>query len=195
MAGTGTGSTPSVRDASKARTREALLSAGYVLAEKVGLEGLSVNAVVDTAGVAKGTFFHHFGDRNSYLVALHRQFHDRVFDQVQQATAGLAPGRQRLAVMASTYLDCCMANRGVRALIAEARGIIPIQNEIARRNDATVAFLLTDFITLGWPAPRVAARLWIAAVVECALLELDSGQVDADARTAVIAFAAGRADS
>jgi hypothetical protein len=59
------------------RTRPAMRSArssetGLVLAEDLGLDGLSVNAVVAAAGVSKGTFFHHFPDRVSYLLALHR---------------------------------------------------------------------------------------------------------------------------
>ena len=69
-------STGNKRVQAAARTRENLLQAGLALAERLGLEGLSVNAVVDAAGVSKGTFFHHFRDRVSYLVALHRRFHD-----------------------------------------------------------------------------------------------------------------------
>jgi AcrR family transcriptional regulator len=29
--------------------------------------------------VAKGTFFYHFRDRSEFLLALHTEFHDRVF--------------------------------------------------------------------------------------------------------------------
>ena len=42
------------------RTREALLDAGAVVAERDGLAGLSVSAVAEAAGVAKGTFYVHF---------------------------------------------------------------------------------------------------------------------------------------
>jgi AcrR family transcriptional regulator len=45
------------------QTRANLIETGLVLAEELGLEGLSVNAVVAGAGVSKGTFFHHFPDR------------------------------------------------------------------------------------------------------------------------------------
>jgi len=61
--------------------------------------------------------------------------------------------------------------------------------EITRRNDATVAFLTTDFVALGWPAPRTAARLWVAANAECALVELDLGRADEQARAVLLDFA------
>jgi TetR/AcrR family transcriptional repressor of nem operon len=42
------------------QTRAKLIETGLVLAERLGLEGLSVNAIVAEAGVSKGSFFHHF---------------------------------------------------------------------------------------------------------------------------------------
>ena len=176
---------PNARTEAKNRTREALLTAGSVLAETTGLEGLTVNAVVETAGVSKGTFFHHFGDRTSYLVALHRDFHDTIFTEVQRAVAAMAPGRDRLAAIATVYLDACLRHRGVRALILEARGQMPIQDEIMRRNNFNVDFITIDFVTMDWPRPRATARLWVAATAECALIELDAGKADSEARAAL----------
>ena len=60
------------------RTLELLLDAGVKVAEEHGLAGLSVNRVVAEAGVAKGTFYVHFTDRNAFIDALHERFHDRV---------------------------------------------------------------------------------------------------------------------
>lgn len=107
------------RQMAKARTRAALLDAGYALAETTGLDGMSVNALVETAGVSKGTFFHHFGDRTGYLVALHRNFHDKIVEDEQRARIH-ALG-QRDSHGNGTYLDSCLRHRGVRALILEAR--------------------------------------------------------------------------
>ena len=117
-----------------ARTREALIDAGLRLAERTGLTGLSVNLIVAEAGVAKGTFFHHFGDRASYLLALHREFHERLATQIQAAIAGMSPGRDRLIAVANTYLDGCLRDRGVRALLLEARAEPAVTDEITRRN-------------------------------------------------------------
>src|ERR1700748_995661 len=107
------------RKEAMARTREPLIDAGLRLAERTGLAGLSVNLIVGEAGVAKGTFFHHFGDRASYLLALHREFHDRLADQMQAATVSIPPGRRRLIIGANACLDGCLRDRGVRALLLE----------------------------------------------------------------------------
>jgi TetR/AcrR family transcriptional repressor of nem operon len=170
------------------RTRDALIDAGFPLSETTGLEGLTADAVVAAVGVSKGTFFHHFGDRTSYLVALHRRFHDRIFDEAQSVVASMAPGPDRLAVASRTYLDACLRHRGVRALILEARGVLPIQEEIVRRSTITNEFLAIDFVAMGWPNPRAAARLWIATTAECALIELDAGRADPAARAALLRF-------
>src|SRR5258708_16907365 len=92
------------RTAAARHTRAKLIETGLELAEELGLEGLSVNAVVAAAGVSKGTFFHHFRDRTAYLVALHRRFHDALADQFWSAVEGMAPGAEQLATAARNYL-------------------------------------------------------------------------------------------
>ena len=77
--------------------RNALLSAGFEVAAARGLAGLSVNAVVDTAGMAKGSFYNHFPTRRDYLVALHRDYHERLNADVAEAIGDMAPGAARLS--------------------------------------------------------------------------------------------------
>ena len=132
------------RAAAKERTRDALLDIGFALAETTGLDSLSVNAITGAAGVAKGTFFHHFGDRTAYLVQLHRRFHDRILADVQRAVAGLPSGLERLTVISTTYLDACLNQRGVRALILEARALELLAElkiaDLAQRPAGTLAY-------------------------------------------------------
>jgi TetR/AcrR family transcriptional repressor of nem operon len=173
------------RLAAAKQTRANLIETGLVLAERLGLEGLSANAVVAAAGVSKGTFFHHFPDRVSYLVALHRRFHDALLDEVLSVVGDMTPGNDRLATAATTYLDGCLRDRGVKALLLEARGHLPIAEEVMRRNRMTVDVVVADFEALGSRHPRAAARLWIAATAECALMELELGRRDPEARAAL----------
>ena len=173
------------RVAAAAQTRTNLIETGLVLAEELGLEGLSVNAVVAAAGVSKGTFFHHFPDRVTYLVALHRRFHDVLFDEVTTVIGDLEPGRDRLDAAARTYLDGCLRDRGVKALLLEARGHLPIADEVTRRNRMNVDVVAADFVALGRTHPREAARLWVAATAECALIELEQGRRVSAARAAL----------
>jgi TetR/AcrR family transcriptional repressor of nem operon len=56
-------------------------------------------------------------------VTLHRRFHDALFDEVKSVIGETMPGKGRLAAAARTYLDGCLRDRGVKALLLEARDI------------------------------------------------------------------------
>ena len=115
-------------------TRSDLLEAGLRLADERGVRGLSVNAVVEEAARSKGAFFHHFADRDTYLVELHRRLHDEMAARMRELAGHVPPGPERLGIVADVYLDTFLARRGVRALLLEARAEPAIRAEIADRN-------------------------------------------------------------
>lgn len=170
------------------RTREELISAGLRLAERTGLSGMSVNLLVREADVSKGSFFHHFGDRASYLLALHRGFHERLLAEIQEPIATLPPGRRRLLAGSATYLDACLRDRGVRALLLEARAEAPIAAEVLKRNEENAKLCRADFQAMGWRHPLESARLWVGLVAEAALIELGAGTRKPAVRAALKQF-------
>lgn len=178
------------RQASAIRTREVLIETGLRLAETTSLAGLSINLLVEEAGVAKGSFFHHFGERPAYLLALHRAFHDRIFAEISDVVDGMMPGAERILAASRTYLDACLRHRGVRALLLEARAERKIADEIRARNQATAEFFKTDFQAMDLPHPYESALLWIGLVVEAALIELDAGRRQPAIRAAITGFLA-----
>lgn len=175
------------RAAAAARTRSSLIEAGLRLAERIGLNGLSIN-LVEEAQVSKGTFFHHFGDRASYVLALHREFHDRLLTEIQQATSSLEPGRERLVVAANTYLDGCLRDRRVRALLLEARADPLVAEEIGARNASNATLVQADFKAMKWPRPYECAQLWVGMTAEAALIELKAGKRRPAVRAALARF-------
>jgi AcrR family transcriptional regulator len=177
-----------VRQQRAAATRKQLIAAGLSLAERTGLADMSVNLIVAEAGVAKGTFFHHFGNRSEFLLALHTEFHDRVFAEIERTIAGMAPGRDRLLAAANAYLDECLRHRGVRALLLEARVDLTIIGAIASRNKLVIRLSSPDFAAMGWAHPEPSAAMWNSAVVEAALLELDGGGYRPEIRAALAQF-------
>jgi AcrR family transcriptional regulator len=156
------------------RTREALLQAGRVVAARDGLAELSVAAVTRQAGVAKGTFYVHFADRETFVAALRDDFQRRIGEQVARAVAGLAPGEQRLLTGLTAYLDACLAARTIKALIREVR------DEGSRASQASQ--VENNLRAMGWRDARHAARLIVAMAVEIALAEHDSGTKQHGAR-------------
>lgn len=173
---------------SAGRTRELLLDAGVAVAEQEGLAGLSVNRVVGQAGVAKGTFYVHFADRDAFVDALHARFHDRVQDAVAAATAGIPDGAERLVRGAEAYLDVCLADRAIKALSVEARTGAALSASMSARHERFAAGAVPSFRAMGWPDPRAAAQLLAAMTSEVALRELEAGRRLPAARRALRRF-------
>jgi TetR/AcrR family transcriptional repressor of nem operon len=156
------------------RTREALLEAGRVVGESEGLADLSVAAVAKQAGVAKGTFYVHFADREAFVDALRDDARRRIAKQVALTIGDVGPGQERLLAGLTAYLDACLANRTIKALIREVRedtggASFAAQVEINLR-------------AMGWRDPRPAARLIVAMAAEVALAEHESGTKQHGAR-------------
>jgi TetR/AcrR family transcriptional regulator, transcriptional repressor for nem operon len=158
------------------RTRDALLDAGVAVAEQQGLAGLSVNRVVAHAGVAKGTFYVHFADREAFVDALHERFHAAVEDAMARALADVPPGAERLVRGAEAYLDACLANRAVKALSLEARSEAALTASMRARHDRFVAAARPSFKAMGWPDAAAASQLLAAMTAEIAIRELEAGR-------------------
>lgn len=170
------------------RTHELLLDAGVAVAERDGLAGLSVNRVVTEAGVAKGTFYVHFADREAFVDALHARFHDRVQAAVALATADTAPGAERIVRGVEAYLDVCLDDRAVKALALEARADGALTASMSARHERFAASAVPSFKAMGWPDATVAAQLLAAMTSEVAIRELDAGRRLPGARRALRRF-------
>jgi TetR/AcrR family transcriptional repressor of nem operon len=170
------------------RTYETLLDAGVAVAETNGLAGLSVNRVVAEAGVAKGTFYVHFADREAFVDALHARFHERVAQAVAEATADTRPGAERIVRGVEAYLDVCLADRAVKALALEARTESALTASMTARHERSAAAAAPSFKAMGWPDPKAAAQLLAAMTSELAIRELDAGRRLPGARRALRRF-------
>jgi TetR/AcrR family transcriptional repressor of nem operon len=170
------------------RTREALLDAGVTVAEQHGLAGLSVNRVVAAAGVAKGTFYVHFANREAFVDALHERFHARVDEAVAAAVASSSPGPDRLIRGAEAYLDVCLADRAVKALALEARSDPALSASMAARHDRFAEAAIPSLRAMGWPDAKAASLLLAAMTAEIAVRELDAGRRLPAARRALRRF-------
>lgn len=165
--------------------REALLRAGLEVAEARGLSRMSVNAVVEAAGMAKGSFYQHFKDRRSYLLALHRRYHDALEERVLGEIAGLEPGRERLVAGVHSYLDASLETTGTRALLVQARTDPDLYDETRVRNARTRELALPEIVALGWKPPEPIAHMLVAMVFDITMEELVGGRRE-DLRDAVL---------
>jgi TetR/AcrR family transcriptional regulator, transcriptional repressor for nem operon len=164
------------------RTLETLLEAGGVIAERDGLTGLSVASVVEQAGVAKGTFYVYFADRQAFIDALHQRFYVRVNEAVVQATLGLSPGADLLLAAINAYLDVCLSNHGVKALVFETRAQESLTTTMQEREALFARLAEPSIQAIGMRPAHIAARLIIAMTSEAALIEMEAGRKVSGAR-------------
>lgn len=158
------------------RTREALLDAGELVAERDGLAGLTVAAVSAAASVAKGTFYVHFPDREAFIDALHQRFYARVSAAVGKAVTDLPPGRALLVAAADAYLDVCLANRAVKALVFETRTQGNLTTTMQEREEMFTRLAQPSLKAIGLAPTKVAARLFVSLTSEAAVVEIEAGR-------------------
>src|SRR4051812_524013 len=158
------------------QTRDALLDAGAAVAAEHGLAGLSVNRVVARAGVAKGTFYVHFSDRDAFVDAMHARFHAAVDEAVAAAIDGVEPGGELLVRAAAAYLDVSLRDPATKALALEARSDPALSTAMAGRHERFAALAIPSFKAMQWPDAAAAAQLLSAMTAEIALRELEAGR-------------------
>ena len=170
------------------RARDTLLQAGIAVAERSGLNGLTVNAVTREAGVAKGSFYLYFPNREAFIDALHQEFYARVTEAVTAAGSEHPPGIGRVLAANLAYLDVCLANRGSKALVLETRNQPGLTTTMEERQALFASLAESDLKTAGVPNPGVTARMIVAMTSEAALVELDAGRRVPSARKALRGF-------
>ncbi len=171
--------------------RNALLDAGRRLLSDPDarpLARLSANAVVSEAAMSKGAFFQHFPQRRDYVIALHRQFHDRLTEVLLEQIAGLGPGMMRLRRGVECYLNFCQTQAGTKAFLFDARADGDLADEVAKRNEQFALLSAPDLESLGWSDPLGVARLLVASAAEVALIEAKRGRKDTAQRRALYAL-------
>lgn len=80
-----------------ARTRSALIAAGFDLLAVKPIDAIPIDEVVAKAGVAKGSFFNHFADKHAFAAAIAAEVRLELEDQVTRANADVADPVERIA--------------------------------------------------------------------------------------------------
>jgi len=174
------------------RTRDALLQAGETLAERDGLAGLNAAAVAAQAGVAKGTFYLYFEDREAFIDALHQRFYAQLGEAVSLAVAEFPPGRELLLAAVEAYLDVCLRKRAVKALVLETRTQGTLTTAMEQREALFARLAEPSMRALELTPAWISARLLLALTSEAALIELEAGRRVAGARRSIRRLLEGR---
>ncbi|MGB5077396.1 MAG: TetR/AcrR family transcriptional regulator [Sphingorhabdus sp.] len=79
------------------RTRAALIGAGFELLVERPIDAIPIDDFVAKAGVAKGSFFNHFADKQDFAEAIANEVRLEVESLVTRTNAGIADPVERIA--------------------------------------------------------------------------------------------------
>jgi AcrR family transcriptional regulator len=90
--------------ARRAKTRQALLDAGSRLLAEKPIDAIAIDEIVRAAGVAKGSFFNHFEDKDAFGRAVARQLRGEIETAVAETNRGIEDPARRVARSVCLYV-------------------------------------------------------------------------------------------
>lgn len=115
------------------RTRTALIVAGTRLFSERPVEAVSIDEIVQTAGVGKGTFYNHFADRDRLLDAILSEIRGCIERAIDCANAGVEDPARRVARACCTYLRFALdAPERARVLVRLDSGCTSLRSPLIR---------------------------------------------------------------
>ncbi len=87
------------------QTKTAIVDVALSLATQMGLEGLTIGAVAEIAGMSKSGVFAHFGSREELQISVIREYHHRFEQEVFYPVLLLARGLSRLRALFANWMQ------------------------------------------------------------------------------------------
>lgn len=100
-------------------TRERILAAGATLFGQKGFNGCGLNEVLQAAGVPKGSFYHYFGSKEEFGVALIERARDAHLAELRPLLSDrrMTPLERLRAIFAQARAECAATGPTVECLI------------------------------------------------------------------------------
>jgi AcrR family transcriptional regulator len=153
----------------RARTRAALLAAGHRLLVERSMPEVTIDDIVQAAGVGKGSFYNHFPDKEAFARCIRDDFRGELEEIIGGANAGVDDPAMRVARGFAVYLDYILATED-RAVV-----LFRIQTDVAATDNPLNQGLLHD-ISEGLRAGRFivpsveAGVLFVVGVAQITLM-------------------------
>lgn len=135
-----------------ARTRQTLLDAGRQLFAGRAFDAVAIDDIVAQAGVAKGTFYNHFDDKDALLEAIVSDIRGAIERQIAAVNAEIADPCVRIVRAVSVYVTRAIDH--------------PMEGQILLRNDprGSASAPLNDGLRADLSAGLSTARLVVPSI-------------------------------
>jgi AcrR family transcriptional regulator len=115
----------SAAERSREATRERLLSSGVALFAERGLNGVTTHDIARGAGVAAGTFYLHFSDKQSLFAEIAQDTERRLLEHIEDAADDTADMRGAVRAQVEALIDFSSENRDlIRILFSAESGVV-----------------------------------------------------------------------
>lgn len=144
-----------------ARTRAAMLAAGFDLLAERPIDAIAIDEVVARAGVAKGSFFNHFTDKPGFANAIGAAVRAELEERVTAANQDVTDPVARLAGGMRVAVDFALTQR--KRAIVMLRGLelsTGIDHELNRGIRADIEGVLAAGLARR-EAARSGVRYWL----------------------------------
>ena len=104
------------------RTRGAMIAAGLRLFSERAVDAVSIDEIVQTAEVAKGSFYNHFADREALVRAISKEIRALIEGGIDRANAGVDDPARRVSRACCTYLRFALDDRERAGVLVRVHG-------------------------------------------------------------------------
>ena len=116
----------------RARTKAQLVTAAKALFSRRSWESVTIDEVVNEAGVAKGTFYGHFNDLDELAAAVADELVQSFDDLIQPQRLSIADPLVRMAFGCDAFLRKALEDRSWALLVARMARSYPTVGQVAR---------------------------------------------------------------
>ena len=137
------------------RTRDALLAAGHRLLAERPIDALAIDEITQAAGVAKGSFYNHFEDKEALATVIREDIRQEIEAAVFRVNAGVEDPAQRVARALAIYMSYILESRERASVILRiASGLASRHNPL---NTGVIADIAAGLRTGRFIVPSVEA--------------------------------------
>jgi AcrR family transcriptional regulator len=104
----------------RGKTREKLIIAGRDLIYNKGIEYISIQDITDAAGLATGSFYNYFDNKNAIIQAIIKDFHDLFSECLKEPREKLNDPAMRVSITLKYYFTQAQDNEAWRSFMINA---------------------------------------------------------------------------